>query len=79
MKTVRIQISVTDEYFGKINWMMGECGFKRMSDLLNSAVTLFRWAIEKRQAGFKIVAVDMNNDRIVEFDTPALSNVQQVK
>lgn len=65
------------EKLQELESLMQECGIRTKKDLINNALTLFKWAVNKRKSGHEIVAVNPKSKRYVELDMPALSAVSK--
>lgn len=77
MATVRLQIEMDENRMKELEFLMQECGIRTKKDLINNALTLFKWVVNKRKSGHEIAAVNSESNRHIEFDMPALSAVRK--
>lgn len=63
----RIQLELPEERLSELERLMEQTGITTKKDLLNSALTLFEWAVRERQAGRTIASVDEQNQRYKEL------------
>ena len=77
MVIVRLQIEIEKEKLEELKSLMRDCGIRTKKDLFNNALTLFKWAVNKRKSGHEIMAVNTEDDHYVEFDMPSLSAVRK--
>ncbi len=62
----RLQFLLQDNRLEELDGLVNELGLKSRTDLLNSALSLFEWAVHERQKGRIIVAYDEDADRYKE-------------
>ena len=81
MATVRLQIQIemNEDKLRELESLMQECGIRTKKDLMNDALTLFKWAVNKRKSGHEIVAVNSEKGRYTELHMLALSAVRRAE
>jgi metal-responsive CopG/Arc/MetJ family transcriptional regulator len=68
----RIQLELPEDRVRELDELMDQTGLSTRKDLLNQALTLFKWALRERQAGRMIASVDEAQNRYKELSMPAL-------
>ena len=71
-KKVRIQFDLSEEGAEELNRLMDVTGVATRKDLMNNALTLFKWAVTESRAGRSIAAVDEEKQSYRELTMPAL-------
>lgn len=79
MATVRFQIEIDENKLYELESLMRECGIRTKKDLINNALTLFKWAVNKRKSGHEITAVNFESKEYFELEMPALSAVHKAE
>jgi len=77
MTTVSFQVEIDENWLKEMKSLMQECGILTEKDLINNALTLFRWAVNKRKSGHEIAAVNHESNRYIELDISALSAIRK--
>lgn len=73
----RLQFLMADDLVIHLDALVDETGLKTRTQLLNSALTLFEWAVRERKNGRVIASVDEAADKYKEIDLPGLPPVVQ--
>jgi hypothetical protein len=73
--TAKLTITLTREHIHDIEELMRVTGLTTKAELINNALTLFDWAVRKKQLGQKITAVDEVKEENTEVVMQALENV----
>lgn len=76
MATRQLRVEIDEEKLVEMEFLMHECEIRTKKDLINNALTLFKWAVGQRKRGQEIAAVDPKDKSFVEFDMPALSAIR---
>ena len=71
-KKVRVQFDLSIEGVAELEHLMTETGVQTRKDLINNALTLFKWAVNESRAGNKIAAIDDESKSFRELAMPAL-------
>jgi hypothetical protein len=50
----RIQIEMSDERVSELEALMEKCGIRTKKDLVNTALTLFKWAVQEKEKGWTV-------------------------
>ena len=74
----RIQIELSEEQLHHYEKLMKKCGMRTKKDLINNALTLLEWAINARENGSVIAAIDEEDGRYAEVLLPIFSNIKKV-
>ena len=74
MPVVRIELRPPEERVKELEDLISSVGIASKSDLLNDALTLFRWAVRERSSGRIIASVDAENQRYKVLEMPSLEN-----
>lgn len=64
-----------EKKLGEIDALIAKCGMQTREELVNSAITLFAWAIRQRERGRAIASVDEAQGVYQEVQMPALEAV----
>ena len=75
MPRARLQIDIEEDKMKELEALMHDCGIATKRALFNDALTLFKWAVNKRKKGFQIGAMGPDGRQFTELETPALSHV----
>jgi hypothetical protein len=73
----RLQFLMEDQLVKQLDALVEETGLKTRTQLLNSALTLFEWAVRERKNGRVIASVDEIANKYKEIDLPGLPAVKQ--
>ena len=74
---MKIQFEMSDDKVEEMQRLMDATGLATKRELFNSALTLFKWAVEQRQDGRTIGSIDEPNQLYRELEMPALNNVKK--
>lgn len=74
---MRLQFEMTDNQVAELDRLTEELQLKTRKDMLDTAVTLLKWAIRERKRGRIIASLDEQQERYAEVQLPALENVAQ--
>lgn len=77
MKISRIQFDLEKSRLEEIDLLVKKCGLSTRKDFFNNAVTLLKWAIEKKKKGCIIVSIDSDGEQR-ELDMPIFSAVTPI-
>lgn len=77
MAMVRLQLDINERQLKELESLMQECDIRTKKDLFNNAITLLKWAVNKRKSGYQIVAVNSDTDNYIELEMPALCAVRR--
>jgi hypothetical protein len=64
----RLQFLVNDEMLSEIDTLVETTGLKTRTQLLNTAVTLFEWAVREKRNGRIIASMDEETGRYKEIE-----------
>ncbi|HER26032.1 MAG TPA: hypothetical protein ENI69_02875 [Rhodospirillales bacterium] len=73
---MRLQIELADEMVEPFHELKDICGLRTNKDIFDNAMTLLEWAVGEVQKGNIIASVNEADNRMVEFQMPALINVK---
>jgi hypothetical protein len=73
--SVRLELEISPENLNEWDSLLGECGLETRKELLNSAMTMFKWAVRHAREGHSIAAIDDTKKKYFELDMPFLSRV----
>jgi hypothetical protein len=79
MAMTRIQLELPAERLQELEQLMQQTDLDTKKDLLNSALTLFEWAVKERQAGRTLASIDEQTQRYREIVLPALERAAAKK
>jgi len=71
---IRIQLDVSPQKLAEIEELMRDCGITKKSEIINNALTLFKWAVGAIKNGRTIASVDEKNGKYRDLEMPILSN-----
>lgn len=66
----RLQFDFPDERVKELDALVERTGLKTRAQLINSALTLFEWAVREREAGRIIASVDEITEKYKEVEMP---------
>ena len=64
-KPLRVQLTISQDKVPDLEWMKEVGAVTRTTELYNSALTLFKWALQERIAGREIASYDGKAFRIL--------------
>lgn len=70
----RLQFELPEERVLELDNLAERTGLKTRVQLLNTALTLFEWAVREREAGRIIASLDEGNAKYKEIDMPGFPN-----
>lgn len=73
----RLQVSISDDQLKALDKLVKETGVRSYSDLLNNALTLFRWAAREKGNQRLISSIDPTDGAFTELAMPALDRVRE--
>jgi hypothetical protein len=73
----RIQIEISPGKREEIEQLMATCGIATKGELINNALTLFKWAVRKISEGNIVAAINEEEEVYQELEIPILSRVRQ--
>lgn len=73
----RLQFQVSDKMAAQLDALVEETGLKTMSQLLNTALTFYEWAIQERKEGRVIASVNEKTERFKEIEMPGFPRVKK--
>lgn len=71
-KVVRWEVELDRARAEELARLQMASGCRTKKELFNNALTLFKWAIEKRTGGFRIQSVNEQTGEVKELDMPVL-------
>ena len=72
---VRLQLEFPDSMLGLIQDLMSVTGIRTQNEFFDSALALFKWAVDERRAGRQIASLDRARWLHREIHIPALDSV----
>jgi hypothetical protein len=74
---VRVSFDVRRAQVEIMDKMKEDCGLSSHGELINSAMTLFHWAIKESKKGRRLASVDPSDEKILELiEMPTLKFVR---
>lgn len=77
-KLIRLQFEMPQDKLIELDRLVAETGASTRKEYVNSALTLFKWAIREIQEGKAIASIDAN-EKVTELAMPLLENVEPSK
>jgi hypothetical protein len=77
MSKIRIQFELPEDRVRELEQLMAETDISTKKELLNTALTLFQWAVQEKRTGNVIASIDEKQNRLKELIMPSLSRVFQ--
>lgn len=75
MNSKRIQFDIPEDKLAELDELKDRLGIKTRAALLNDAITLFKWAINERQTGNIIAAVNEKEDTYKEIQMASFPKI----
>ena len=76
---MRIQLEMTKQHYEDFKKLKKLSGIRQHKELLNSALSFFKWAIREVESGRIIASVDEKNEKYKEVVIPAFDFVRGEK
>lgn len=76
MKNVRWQLDLLEDRAEHLKCLIEECELDTQKELINSALTLFEWAVGENRLGRSIASIDEQTMQYKELAMPALLRVK---
>jgi|SRR6185369_1614276 len=73
---VRVQMDLSEERIAELEQLIAKTGMTTRKDLFENALTLFEWAVEQREHGRIIVALDERENIYRELVMPGLASIK---
>jgi hypothetical protein len=75
----RLQFELSEKRIEELDSLVEQTGLKTRVQLINTAITLFEWAVREREAGRIIASMDEGQGRYKEIEMPGFPNLQGEK
>jgi len=70
----RVQLDLAPAQMERLNWLMEVCDLETRKDLINTALSLFEWAVVEVREGRMVASIDKKEKQVKELTMPALSD-----
>lgn len=74
---MRVQLELNDEAVNYIDKMKQDTAAASRAEVVKNAMAIFRWAIDKAQHGYRIVAVKEGETVAKELSMPVLEQIAE--
>lgn len=71
-KRVRVQIEMPEERLEDLDKLLSVTGISTRRELLDTALSMFEWAVDESRAGHLVAAIDAKAGRYAPLRDPAL-------
>jgi hypothetical protein len=75
--TMRVQMEISSDKQEEIERLMARCEIATKKELINNALTLFKWAVDKIGEGKVVAAIIEGEEIYQELQMPPLSRVRE--
>jgi len=70
----RVQLDLAPSQMERLNWLMEVCEIETRKELMNTALSIFEWAVKEVMDGKTIASVDKQAKHFTDLVMPALAD-----